>query len=454
MFLKKLKNGTNMIKLIINLTFCFISIFIFLLSPSSYSYEYNFFILLIFIIINVFLYFFEIRGKGIGFELIFMISFMMVNLIYPVFYYESNPYFSLFAYSFPENVISKSSAIALVAYSFYVLGITSYKNIDYSLKKIVVSDSYIKINLFFVVFLYLLFFLTGGLQIFANIYAGNQYSESSIAWYILVFMNILLYMLCSVILISKKNIIKFLSLFIILIVMISFLLTGARLLAISLAVILLASYSFNVKKISILNSLLTIFIGSNILFFILKFREDGMSFSRLGVIYDDFKDRGSFFDPFTDLIINNRNLYILVDYVDVNGFTYFKNILFSLFTIIPGSSFLIELFSVPENLRGNLTTYLTLGGAGDFGFGTNMVGEAYLSLGILGVILVFYIFGLCIKYFKNNRNNSIYEYTVYMYLISQAVFYPRIDYLWGIRSILWMLILIVLISFISKKLSN
>ena len=83
-----------------------------------------------------------------------------------------------------------------------------------------------------------------------------------------------------------------------------------------------------------------------------------------------------------------------------------------------------------------------------------MVGEAYLSLGILGVILVFYIFGLCIKYFKNNRNNSIYEYTVYMYLISQAVFYPRIDYLWGIRSILWMLILIVLISFISKKLSN
>ena len=209
MFHKKLKNGANMIKLIINLTLCFISFFIFLISPSSYSYEYNFFILLIFILMNVFLYFFEIRGRGISFELIFMISFMMVNLIYPVFYYESNPYFSLFAYSFPENVISKSSSIALVAYSFYILGITSYKNIDYSLKKIVVSDSYIKINLFFVVFLYLLFFLTGGLQIFANIYAGNQYSESSVAWYILVFMNILLYMLCSVVLISKKILLNF-----------------------------------------------------------------------------------------------------------------------------------------------------------------------------------------------------------------------------------------------------
>ena len=108
-------------------------------------------------------------------------------------------------------------------------------------------------------------------------------------------------------------------------------------------------------------------------------------------------------------------------------------------------------FNIPDYMTsGLMPTFLEFGSNPPFGLGTNMVGEAYLSLGVLGVIIVFYFFGRAINYFSNNSRDNIYYRITYFFLASQAVFFPRIDYLWGVRLIVWMLVLFFLIKIFSK----
>ena len=63
-------------------------------------------------------------------------------------------------------------------------------------------------------------------------------------------------------------------------------------------------------------------------------------------------------DIFGDLIVNNRNLYVLVDYADTHELTFFHGMLIDIFSPIPrASSWLVKIFNEPiELLHGGVPT--------------------------------------------------------------------------------------------------
>lgn len=434
-------------KLIINILMCFISLVLYYLSPNTYSYEFCFFLFACYLTFNVIYLLEEPKNRSFSFEFLFMIAFLMTNFIYPVFYYLDNPRISLFAFSFNENIISKSTSLALLGYSFYILGNTNYSQKKKEFETINVDNSILGIVLLISIFNFTVFTALGGLEFYKDVYSGGN-ADSGLTVYFMLFLSVSTYLLAVLMYNCTSKSLKFFSLVYICTLIILFLSTGARLFAMSLALLLLIQYSNLIRKISILIVTLILFFGAFLMHVVQVFRETGVENSSFSEIFIELVNgKSSIFDSFLDLIINNRNLYVLTDFVDSHGYFYFLNISASVFGIFPSIKTFMNFFNIPDFMTtGMLPTYLEFGNNPSFGLGTNMVGEAYLSLGVFGVIIVFYFFGRAINYFSNHSKDNLYFRVVYFFLASQAVFFPRIDYLWGLRLVVWMLITFFLVK--------
>ena len=437
-----------------NIFLCILSLAIYVNSPDVYSYGYNVLVLLFFLLVNFFYFNLNKSFKvGVGFELLFFISFMMGNFIYPVFYYPVSPTVSLFQFSFNASVINKSTSLALVAYCFYTLFSSDYskklvvEKIEYSI------DKYIGISIFFLsLILFLSYFYFGGISILADVYQGKADLEQvGITSYFSILFEVSTLLLASLIFLVKNIKIRIFLLLYLFILVVIFLSTGSRGMSISILLILLVGYSRSIKRINGLVVFFGVFTGAILMYFLMLLRELGMgSNDNTSFALDKIKNTSNPFDPFMDLIINNRNLYVLVDFVDKVGDVKFFNIITSLFGVFPGLSLIIDFFSVPNYLiSGKLPTYLEFGNDASFGLGTNMVGEAYLSLGCLGVIIVFSLFGAMVKYLRFNR--SLLSYIAFLLLVGQVVFIVRSDYLFPLRKIVWSLIIFYVVSMLSSK---
>jgi len=127
--------------------------------------------------------------------------------------------------------------------------------------------------------------------------------------------------------------------------------------------------------------------------------------------------------------------------------------LVDIFSPIPGmTGFLVRTLNVPVELitGGALPTYLQFGHDSSFGLGTNMIGEAYISFGIMGIILFCYLIGHIIKITYYASRYNVYAYVIYYILVSHAVFYPRAPILYNPRSLIWSLLLTYAVFSITK----
>lgn len=444
-----------MLSLIVNFFFCLLSLFVYFLAPEQYSYGYCLFILIFYLIIFTINVFVNDLKEGFGFGILFSISFLFSNFIYPVFYIIDYTYVSSFVFSYNENVVNRSTAVALVGYCFYVLALTDYGNKYTALKKFrnkpVVSAKAIYLVVIGLFLAVIFFVFLGGYSITRAVYSGQlgvTVDINSIYGYFQILIFVFSVMLASIYYYSDNYLAKKISLYSILFVAIFMLSTGTRLLALNLFIILIAVYSREVNKISIKKTILFTFFGANVLYILMLIRENqGLNFS-----FENNSLSGLPFDVFIDLIGTNRNLYVLYDYVEKNGSLLFLNELPVLLSTFPFASFFIDLIPIETyKTSGLFPTYLTFGPNASYGLGTSMVGEAYLSLGIIGVVTVFFGFGLVIKKVKLASLSSIYFSVIYFYLVSQSVFYPRIDYFWGIKNIVWMCLLLVLINYFVRN---
>lgn len=437
-----------------NILLCALSVVVYVNSPIEYSYGYNLLILVIFLIANfVYFNFNNSFKQGVGFELLFFIAFLMGNFIYPVFYYPSNPNISLFQFSINSSIINKSTSLALVAYSFYLLFSSDYNlklsslKVEYNINKVHFFSILILSNLFF-----LGYFFAGGLTRLANVYEGTaQLGDVGSDSYFSVLFEITTVLLSTLIFLVKDKKYRLLGLSYLFIIILLFFSTGSRGMSISILLILLVGYSKSIKKLNSFLVFFGIFFGAVLMYFLMLIRELGMGdLSNASVAIDTIENTSNLFDPFMDLIINNRNLYVLVDFVDRFGDVKFLNSVTSLFGLLPGVGFFIDFFNVPDYLvSGKLPTYLEFGSNPSFGLGTNMVGEAYLSLGLYGVIIVFSFFGYLVRYLR--FKNSLYAYIAFLLLVGQAVFIVRSDYLFPLRKILWGIFIFYIITIVFKK---
>ena len=151
-----------------------------------------------------------------------------------------------------------------------------------------------------------------------------------------------------------------------------------------------------------------------------------------------------------DMTINTRNTYVAMEYVEDNGYTYGKTMLYGIIGVVP---FLSSIIGLDKNEIGSaevLTNYtydnMSVTRA-YIGLGTNIIADIYLSFGMIGVVVLMFIVGrfinMCTKAAGQFHYYSIITYAV---VVSMSVFGIRT----GLTHICRMLIWSLLIAYLNK----
>lgn len=438
---------------IINIIFLIFSLVLYFNAPEIYSYNFCLTINLTFLIQNIL--YFVITGRTlISFEFFFMFAFYFVNFVYPVAYFPTNPTFSIFDYSFNYQVICKSTALAFVAYSCYMAGLTFFRKETESEMKI---DTSMFSPSFFVNLLVV--FLTLALSYIISV--GNAFFNGY-DWYIdeenyspaVAFINMSASLFAMFIFLEKIPVRKYVYLFITILFIGVYLLSGSRNMPLGLMIILLVAFNEIERKIPSLFFLVMIFTGVVVLYFISTVRTDSVS---EGLSISDFINNSannSVFDFATDLIVNNRNLYVLVDFADTNGVTYGMTMLSSLLMLVPyAGTFVSDSLGIPMDFLyvAGFNTYLEFGFGATFGLGGNIVADIYLSFGFVGVLIAFTLLGIFMSKVIKEYHGNIQYYIIYCIMAGNSVFMNRESFLLPLRPIIYSIIMFVILNNLFKN---
>ena len=451
-------------KLVLNIFFCLLAGLLVYAAPNTYDYGFCVLLLVLFLL-NVIYYFVSkqtVSGNVANFDFFFIFSYGMTNFIYPVFYKPNNPNYTVFELPFNDNVISKSTAIAYLGFTFFVLGICNYRKLK--IKKAKTNNKPLfKINSLFIKSIFLVAILsfigyvaTGGLTVIQKVYSsgdGGKLTEVGVYSYFNNVFVICANLLAIFVFLIKDKMTKIMAFAFIIICGLIMLTTGSRTLILGLGLILIVSYGTFVRRITMPVMTLFILIGSFFMTIIQTSRSQEFSSKSWSSSASKNVEIESPFDIFNDLIINNRNLYVLVDFADEHQNVFFLSAISDLTSPLPGLfRYVSDSMNVPKELisGGDLPTFIEFGSNSDWGLGTNLVGETYVGYSYFGVCIILFLWGLAVRKSYEASGNSIYAFVVYFLLVSHAIFFSRAFYLYQPRTLVWSLLLV----FILLKITN
>ena len=451
-------------KLVLNIFFCLLAGLLVYAAPNTYDYGFCVLVLVLFLL-NVIYYFVSkqtVSGNVANFDFFFIFSYGMTNFIYPVFYKPNNPNYTVFELPFNDNVISKSTAIAYLGFTFFVLGICNYRKLK--IKKAKTNNKPLfKINSLFIKSIFLVAILsfigyvaTGGLTVIQKVYSsgdGGKLTEVGVYSYFNNVFVICANLLAIFVFLIKDKMTKIMAFAFIIICGLIMLTTGSRTLILGLGLILIVSYGTFVRRITMPVMILFILIGSFFMTVIQTTRSQEFSTQSWITSASKNVEIESPFDIFNDLIINNRNLYVLVDFADEHQNVFFLSAISDLTSPLPGLfRYVSDSMNVPKELisGGDLPTFLEFGPNSDWGLGTNLVGETYVGYSYFGVCIILFLWGFAVRKSYDASENNIYAFVIYFLLVSHAIFFPRAFYLYQPRTVVWSLLLV----FILLKITN
>ena len=429
------------------------SVFLFLLAPRYYQYEFNLFCMFQYLVSSFLFLRAKKKQNYFDFDMIFMFTFFFVMFFYPVFMFESDPtkYFA-FKYEFNENVISRATALSLLGMQAYFLGSLTYMQKDRENKK-VVSQKQDGITSLSIISLgtFVLFIFFGGYAKLAGEYSGQEVEASGVAAYLYVFFPV--FLLCAIAFqfnkffsfdkekLQFKKINKMLLLCFLLILGM-LIIAGSRTIPLQLVLVCGGLFTMFYKQISFIKFLPLVIIGVLLMFAVNVMRGGGTG----GV--------SELADVVMDLIICNRNTYMAVDYVDVNGITYGKSMLSPVLSSIPFlQNIVFTLFSINPSDAGSAVffTKLTLGEGSSLGLGTNIIADLYLSFGMFGVMFCMFLLGRYISKFIFLAKKNIYALVFYSVMMSYSVFIVRAEFFYFIRYLVWCLFTVFLMKLLQNS---
>lgn len=431
-------------KIIFPIILFIISIFIYCFAPSTNNHQFNIYCFVQYII--SILYYFKSCKKNnyFDFDVIFLFAYAFVMFVYPVFIHSSGETFHyIFSYNFDYDLIPKGTALALVGSQAYLLGAIISDRI-HSIP--LVKFRYISSLNFSILILYIAIFIfvaLGGITMFSNLYSAQEV-DSGIPYYILLLIpslfivslafNINNSLLHNKFGITTVNVWIIGIAFLFCAVMLS---VGSRTVPLQIILAYIGIISTIKYKISLKLMLPIIAIGALLLSYV-QIQRSGIDINA--------KTTYSFAEVFLDLIINNRNTYVALEYVDREGFTFGKSMLAVLLAPIP---FLQRVILVVFNIwhldiaSSLIITKYTFGDNSNnwpLGLGTNVIADLYMSFGLVGVIWGMLILGYAVNYYRQKAKYDIYSMIVYMAFMSYSVYLVRSEFLFPLRLIVWSLV--------------
>ena len=437
-----------MLTYLLNIAFAIAATVLYIQAPWTYSYDYCALLMGLFVAQNVLYFATNKREHWLGFEFFFALSFFLVNFVYPVFYAPTERiYWSFFGMTFNDNFVTRSTALAYFGYAWYMLGATRILK----LQRTEPSTPTFTITMrqyicFFAITMvaWVLFVVTGGLAALQNVYSeGANLRDVGIYSYFNNIFTIGCYLMAIFIFRLPKQ-----KWWFYLLVVVGFMLillsTGSRQLAVSLALILIVSFSMYVYHLKWWQVATIVAGGSVALFLVMLLRSEGLDPGAWQAKLARVK-LNEFWDIYEDLIVNDVNLFRLFGWAQENDLTWFRGMSLDLSSPIPGlGSYIIAHSDVPPQMLhgGDLPTYLLLGPNATWGTGTNMIGEAYRSFGAIGTAVAMFFIGLWVKESYYRAHDNVYWYLMYFLLVGHALIYPRAPLLFDPRLVTWSLLLL------------
>lgn len=413
-----------------------LSVLSYIYAPINYSNPFCNFCLFQFLISAFILNLYTSKKTLFTFEFFFTISFFFTNYVYGCFLYEILPNFSLFSLPFNHNYICKGTALTTMGYTAFSLGVF-YKIQTFLISNKIKNLSFSVTNKIYLASIFLIL-------IIPSLFKASQRDtyDTNLGSLVNLIEAFLIYIIYYIIFLqfSKHKKLKELAtntpkLFVIILCIYILLLLsiGTRTIPMRICLLILFLFSVNIKKITPTFSLVIMFLGATASFFIGVIR-NGYNLSTMK----------SYFEIGNELIINNRSLFVLMDYADSHSYTLGKNFIMNILSIFPflQSIFLkVTGYSLSEISSANLVTDLhfnTFSNDLTFGLGTNMIGDIYLAFGSIGVVICMFFLG----YLINNLHygisqNRIVALLVYSILFMDSIYYCRTSYLSPLRNIAW-----------------
>lgn len=447
-----------------------ISIILLWLAPDYYNYIFCVAIFILFVL-NAYIVIKKTAGSNknyFNFHVLFSISYLFVNFVYPVFLYPVDPgYFPVFKnYGFDENLISVCTALAQVGYASYSLGCSLYFSISNKNKesdgiKILNNTIYLKsiANILLILFLLLTFIIFSLSK--DGVFNRDPFAFFNVPPTLMVFTQVVLTVCILLTFIyeskKKKNRTTFFAiaksnkmLFIaVALYIIMFIYPGDRGPAIQTVLTIIFSYSLFFSPIRVKTLLIVVAIGMFILTFISYSRSAGGGFFESGI---ENTNISTIADVGMDLIVNNRNLYVGYEIVEKEGINYGKSMayyLLSPFPLLP--TLMTNYFYGVEPIELSTSNIITKYSNGTYGLGTNLVIDLYMQFSYLGVILFLMLLGFIIcKISSLNNISSLFALTFFM---SYSIYMSRSSMFDSVRFIVWAIFIFYFLYYLLKPLS-
>lgn len=425
------------------------SLVLYFVAPVQYSYPFCIACLVLFLSSSIALLRNNCKHTLIKFEFFFVFAFFFSNFVYSVFYYPINPYFSLFSESFNEDYINKGAALSALAASCFCLGVFE-KNKKLELQKVVQNGYLAKpvvlanvMLLFFIPYLYSLY----GLHSYVT-----DFTKSNLNTLLLYLIYYILFALMATrnykglsgVLLYQSDTLFYAMTGVMVLLL---LMIGSR--SNPAHIILLALFFFNFYQKKVSNKVAIAFMLVGILLMgIVGVVRGGTEFSTSSM--------NSVLDIGNDLTINNRSLYVLMDYADHNGYTYGRTMLLQIAAVIPwGQSMLLNITGMKIQMfdSSNFVTWLFYGDQKfEIGFGTNLIGDIYLSFGVIGVVVLMFLYGRILRnLYRSSIKGSGVATLVYGLMFMEVIFLTRAGLLTSLRPIAWTLLYYYLFNSLFKK---
>ena len=445
-----------MLTYLLNIAFAIAATVLYIKAPWTYSYDYCVALMVCFIVQNVLFFATNKRKHWLGFEFFFALSFFLVNFVYPVFYAPTERiYWSFFSFTFNDDFVTRSTALAYFGYAWYMLGATRILQ----LKREEPDEPTFTISMrqylwFFGITMvaWVLFVATGGLAALQSVYAeGSNLRDVGIYSYFNNIFTIGCYFLAIFIFRLPKQKWWF-YLAVIASFMLILLSTGSRQLAVGLALILVAGFSMYVYHLKWWHVLGLVAGGSIVLFLVMTLRKEGLDPAawQAKLAHTHLEE---FWDIYEALIVHDVNLFRLFGWAQENDLTWFTGMSLDLSSPVPGlAGYIIEHSDLPPQMLhgGDLPTYLFMGPDATWGTGTNMIGAAYRSFGAVGTAIAMFLIGIWVKESYYRAKNNVYWYLMYFLLVGHALIYPRAPLLFDPRLVTWSLLLLLIVKTITN----
>lgn len=450
----------------------FLAVALYIFSPETYSHHYCTIILIVYILSSIWFLYKTFDGNYFNFHLIFILSFLFVNFIYPVFLYPVNKeYFPVYRHAFNEDLITKTTAMAFLGIASYFMGASLFKQTNYrQLKDLHYHISSPKSIIIGMIILSFIFFLLILINSWEGIILGKFGATGGSKQYLLALFQVTFELALILEFYYSRD--KFAGRFkyfirhfnkylmsIGLLFTLLFLRVGDRGPVIQVFLITIALYSLFVVRINFRKFALMILFGMFLLTFISYARTTDDSLLRSGNSLSSYLERGkekmklnSFYDLGMDLIVNNRNLYVGIDYAHTNGYTYGKDMFIAMFAAVPRLPvFMAKLVfdTTPRELSSAyILTIEALGPKPTWGLGTNLIADIYMNFGLFGVLFFMFLLGVIIRKLQVSvqTKSNILNLIVYMFMLSFSLYMPRTAYFSPLRFVLWSILIYLFIK--------